>query len=117
MIEELVKEGYDLTVAFWARPIEEEKWFLYISSTVVNDKGIAMAYKIVYDAVSRMPELGFDIFDIKVLAAHDVMAQAALGIIRAEVLTGHSAGKSAEPYVGITRFRGNSLVLLCLLCP
>ena len=49
LIEVLVANGFDVRIAFWAKPTDEGKWFLYLASPIVDEKGPAAAYRFVHD--------------------------------------------------------------------
>jgi hypothetical protein len=57
LIEQLVRDGIDVTVAFWIRFQSEETtgpWF-YIVSKTVDLEGLHAAYRAVHEALNRIP--------------------------------------------------------------
>ena len=44
-IETLASTGFDVTAACWLKTVEEDRWFFYISSNFVDDRGLAAAYR------------------------------------------------------------------------
>jgi len=44
-------DGFDVRLAFWTKPTDEGKWFLYLASPVVDEKGPAAAYRLVRDVM------------------------------------------------------------------
>ena len=82
LIDALAANGFDVQVAFWAKPADSEKWYLYLASPVVDEKGSVMAYRHVFEVLDRTPNLWIDHFDIKVLRVDDSVAEAALAEAR-----------------------------------
>ena len=54
LIEALTGVGLDVRVAFWAKPTEEGKWFLYLASQLVDEKGPTVAYRKVFDVMRKI---------------------------------------------------------------
>ena len=97
MIEELRATGFEVVAAFWARLADDNAWNLYLASPAVEKQG-RDAYLKVYATIDRMPELGLDSYDVKLLRTDDAMAKAAQEAVQAK-----------PEFTGITRFRGTSL--------
>ena len=90
LLDDLAAVGFDVEVAFWARPTEVGSWYFYLASPSVDKTGALSAYRIVNAVVRKRPELGFGPLEIKLLGAKDSIAQAAL------------ASMKPKPYKGIT---------------
>jgi hypothetical protein len=56
LIEQLVRDGFDVTLAFWVRFKDEADgpWF-YIVSKTVDQEGLQAAYRAVHEAMQRRP--------------------------------------------------------------
>jgi len=80
LITELVRDGFDVTVAFWVRTSEEGLWVLYIGSTSVAAEKIGEAYGILYLSLHRIPDSGISLLDIKLVHATNPIAVAAKAI-------------------------------------
>jgi len=94
LIESLATDGFDVRIAFWAKPTDEGKWFLYLASTLVDCKGPAVAYRLVHDILRKTPDLWIDPFEIRVVGLNDSLTEAALVATR--------------PKFKFRRFRGGS---------
>jgi len=57
LIEQLLRDGFDVTIAFWIRfPFEETTgpWF-YIVSKTVDQEGLQAAYRAIHESLHRIP--------------------------------------------------------------
>lgn len=99
IVELCIKDGVDVTAAFWVKPSEDGRWYLYIATKVVEDKGLAAAFKAVYGALRRLSTPpGLDpLGDLKVIGATNPAAVDVLDI----------QSRYAAPLA--TRYRGNRL--------
>ena len=109
LIEALATAGFDVQVAFWAKPTEDGKWYLYLASPTVDQKGPAIGYTIVFGVLRQTPDLWIDPFEVKVLGLKDSVAQAALAARRSKFENGTFGIRRQKPYPGMTRFGGSVL--------
>jgi len=109
LIEALATDGFDVRVAFWAKPTDEGKWFLYLASTLVDDKGPAAAYRLVHGILRKMPDLWIDPLEIRVVGLNDSLTDAALAAIKPKVPDNPYAVRNPKPYPGMTWFGGATL--------
>ena len=109
LIEALAADGFDIRVAFWAKPTDEGKWFLYLASPMVDDKGPAAAYRLVHGILRKMPDLWIDPFEIRVVGLNDSLTEAALAAIEPKVPASPYAVRNPKPYPGMTWFGGATL--------
>ncbi len=109
LIEAVADFGYDVQIAFWAKPTEFGKWYLYLASSVVDDSGPAVAYRLVFDVLRKHSDLWIDPLDIKVIGAKDSLAQAAFSVVRPKIPASPFAIPNPKPYPGMTRFGGSAL--------
>ena len=109
LVERLTRAGFDVSLAFWLKETDAGQWYLYLSSPVFDDKGPAVAYRIVMPIVEGMPELGIDPFSIKVVGVNDSIATAARAVIKPRIPDSPFAVKNPKPYAGMTRFAGATL--------
>lgn len=109
LIEALTKSGFEVQVAFWAKPTADGKWFLYLASPFVDEKGPGEAYRHVLGVVRNAPELGVDRSEVKVLGLKDSLTQAALAVIKLRIPDSQFAAPSPKPYPGMIRFGGSAL--------
>lgn len=109
LIEALAAAGFDVRVAFWAKPTEDGKWFLYLASPAYDEKGPLAAYRFVFDVVRQVPDLGIEPLEVKVIGLNDSLAQAALALTKPTVTDRPFAVLNPKPYSGVTRFGGSVL--------
>jgi len=67
LIDHLVYDDFEVTVAFWARNAEEEQWQLYIASPCVDEKRLGLAYKKVFDSLNKLFDPWVTPLDIKLI--------------------------------------------------
>jgi hypothetical protein len=109
LIEELAADGFNVQVAFWAKPTEEERWILYLASAFVDENGPAQAYRRVHQTLRKRPDLWIDSLDIRVVGMNDSLTESALAAIRPKVPDSPFAVRNPKPFPGMTWFRGSSL--------
>jgi hypothetical protein len=109
LIQALVADGFEVRLAFWAKPTEEGKWFLYFASPVVDENGPTAAYRLIHDVMRRVPHPWIDLLDIKVVGLNDSLTEAALAVTKPTVSTSPYAARNPKPYPGMTRFGGSIL--------
>ena len=80
LVETLRGAGFDVTVGGWTKSSDEGDWYLYIASKVVDDRGIADAYRTVYSTIQANPEFGIDPFDVKLIGWQNLIARDLLDI-------------------------------------
>ena len=80
LIAGLVEDGFDVTVAFWARTSEEGLWFLYVGSASVRTMSLADAYRVVYGAVRRIPGARIPLSSIKLVDPDDPITRSAIEV-------------------------------------
>ena len=99
LVDQCIAEGVDVTAAFWIKLSEDGQWYLYIATRVVEDKGLAAAFKAVYGALQRMStSIGLDsLEDLKVIGATNPITANVL-----DIQTRYGAPLA-------TRYRGNQL--------
>lgn len=78
LIAELVIEGFDVSVAFWALSSEEAIWSLYIGSASVNATNVGDAYRTLYRCLGNLSLPRVSLSDVKLLSANDPIAEDAI---------------------------------------
>lgn len=102
LLEQLARDGFDITGAFWVRfKYEEDGPWFYLVSKTVDQKGSQAAFRDVHDSLQRIPlpwRAWFSVSDISELHL---------------VGTNHSLAKELlafrDRYSGRNRFRGVSI--------
>lgn len=82
IVEQLRHHGIEVAVACWVKATEDNRWFLYIASPIVDDRGLHGAYRAVFDVMRGLPNLWVDSLDVKLVSASHPIVQDALGIYR-----------------------------------
>ena len=91
LIDALRAKDCGIEVAFWVKESDEEKWFLYLASPCVDEKGPGEAYRLIHAILHHAPEWGIDPFEVMVVGSGNPMAQAAVTMVKSKM------------YLGITR--------------
>lgn len=78
LITNLLSDRFNVTVAFWVRTSEEGLWFFYIGSDSVRTMSLADAYRVVYNALRRIPNSTISISNIKIVDADNPIARSAI---------------------------------------
>ena len=112
LIDRLIKDGFDVRLGFWVKESDAGKWFLYLASPLVDDKGPGAAYRALLALVSAVPELGIDLYSIKLVGMNDSATEKAQEIIRPRVPDSPFAVQYARPYPGRTRFGGRKFAAM-----
>ncbi|MBY0231055.1 MAG: hypothetical protein K2W96_17360 [Gemmataceae bacterium] len=97
LVEALSTTGYLVELAFWAKPTEEGRWFLYLASRLVDEKGPAEGYRLVLGFLRDNPNPWIEPLDVRVLGLEDSMTKAVLARAKPRM-------SSLKPYPGMTRF-------------
>jgi hypothetical protein len=97
LVLQLVHDNFDVTAAFWLKLSEESRWYLYIVSKLVDDKGLAAAYQDVLNSLDKLAEPRIDWSEIKLIEPTHPMARDVI--------------KARKRYVGKvpTRYQGGQL--------
>lgn len=109
LIERLVVAGFDVQVAFWAKPTDEGKWFLYLASPIVDEKGPATAYRLVHAILRKLPALWIDPLEIRVVGLKDSLSMAASAVTKPTGSHSPFADSNPMPFPGLTWFGGAAL--------
>ena len=109
LIEQLSTDGVDVHVAFWAKPTEDGKWFLYLSSPKLDEMGPASAYRFIHRFVRERPSLLIDPLEIRVIRSNDSLTEAALAVTKPKVPNSPFAARNPKPYPRMTRIGGSTL--------
>lgn len=112
LVEELPQRGFDMTAAFWLQASENNKWYFYIVSPVVDTEGLAKAYRQLHPLVRAMPQpFWIDPLEIKLIGPNNPIAQDVLAVLR------RAAGPRACPIRWGGKYLGNVSVEEAYLYP
>jgi hypothetical protein len=67
LLDRLIRDGLEVSAAFWMYTNDNERWGLYIATESVITIGIKNSYMIVVLAQKSMPELRIDSFEVTLL--------------------------------------------------
>lgn len=111
LIEALAADGFDVRIAFWTKLADEEKRFLYLASSFVDDEGPLAAYRLVHRVLRKMPDLWMwiDPLDIRVIGLNDSLTKGALEVIKTVVPRNEFANQNPRPFPGMIRHDGSTL--------
>lgn len=109
IFEALAAAGFEVRLAFWAKPTDEGKWFLYLASPFVDEKGPAVAYRHVFQVLRTLPDLWIDRLEVRVLGLNDSLTEAALAVTKPMVPDSPFAIRNPRPYPGMIRVNGSTL--------
>lgn len=109
LIAALAAAGFDVQVAFWAKPTDEGKWFLYLSTPIVDEQGPAAAYRLVHRILRQTPDLWIEPLAIRVVGLNDSLAKAASELAQPTVPESPLAVRNPKPYPGMTQLDGSTL--------
>ena len=96
-------------MAFWAKPIDDGKWFLYLASPIVDDKGPSVAYRHVYGILRKTPDLRIDPLEIRVVGLNDSLTEGVLAVLKPKIPASPYAVRNPKPHPGMTWFGGETL--------
>ena len=80
-LEHLAHEGFEVTAALWLKASEDERWYFYIVSPLVDRDGLANAYRQLHTAVRALSQPGrIDPLEIHLIGQSNPIAKQALVI-------------------------------------
>jgi len=100
LLQLLASEGFDVRVAFWAKPLDEENWFLYLSTPVVDSEGTIRAFRSIHRIIPKQRWRWLDPFDVRVLGTSDPSTIAALDIMTPKPSSQPFATPEPAPFPG-----------------
>jgi hypothetical protein len=106
LVNQLIAGGFDVRLALWVNEADAGRWYLYLSSPVVDDKGPGAAYRVLLPLIEKMPEFGIDPRCVKLIGVNDTPAIEAQEVIRPKLANSKFATSNAKPFTGLTRFGG-----------
>jgi len=109
LLNRLGEEGFVVRAACWVKPVEEDRWSLYIATPAVDEKGIAQAYRQVYRVLRSLKGVLITDSDIKLVGEKHSVAEAALAATKPNVPNSPYAVRNPSPYPGMTRYSGSTL--------
>jgi hypothetical protein len=81
LVVQLVRDGFEVKAAFWAKTAEEGIWFLYIATPLVEQRGSAEAYRLLQASLQRLEGIPLSLADVKVIGAENPVTRDVLNIL------------------------------------
>jgi hypothetical protein len=78
LVTQLARNGFDVTAACWVKTSEEGRWFLYIASKDVEEKGPALAYRAAYGVLQSIESPWVSMSEIKLIGKNNAITQEVL---------------------------------------
>jgi hypothetical protein len=75
LLDRLREDGFDFRAACWVKPVEEDRWSLYVATPVVDQVGVLEAYRQVLRAFRSLGEVWISDSDIKLIGEKHPVAQ------------------------------------------
>jgi hypothetical protein len=82
LISQLVRNNFDVTASAWICPSEEGRWYLYVVSRTVDEKGLAVAYREAYATLRSLTEISLSVSEVKLIGPANPIAADVLEIQR-----------------------------------
>jgi hypothetical protein len=102
LMDALDQRQFEVRLALWAKPADEHRWYLYLASPFVAERGAADAYQIVNQELRKSPELQISPMQIVVLRPDDSPAREAAEMLKPEIRNSPFAVPYPKPYPGMT---------------
>jgi hypothetical protein len=80
LVEQLIRDGFDPAVAFWAQTADEGLWHLYIASNAVSPEKIGEAYGVMDQSLHKLPEPQVSFSEIKLVHPTSPLAAAVIAV-------------------------------------
>lgn len=79
LVKQLPLEGFPATAAFWIKPLEDDRWYFYIVSPLVESEGLVKAYRRLHPVIRQMPQpFRIDPLEVKLIGPSNPLARDAL---------------------------------------
>jgi hypothetical protein len=98
LLARLAKNGFAVAAACWVKTSEEERWFLYIASNAVDQKGLSAAYTDAYGALLSMDDPWISMGEIKLISPNHPIARDLVAIL--EKHSGRGPIRTNRPRIG-----------------
>lgn len=92
LLDRLAGEGVAVRAACWVKPVEEDRWTLYIATPLVDEGGKMSAYREVYRVLRQLESAWMTVSDITVVGEKHPITQELLDLQR------HFSGKAPTRY-------------------
>jgi hypothetical protein len=97
LLDQLVRDDFEVGAAFWIKTSEEGLWLLYIASPSVDEGRLGEAYGKAYASLAKVPDSSISPSDIKLVNDADPIARDVIAI------------RDRRPANVATRYRGKRI--------
>ena len=80
LIAELSRRGFDVTAAGWLKAIDTESWYLFVTSTVVDELGPLRSYRLLNETMDEIHGLRITSWRVKLIEASSATSKAIVEI-------------------------------------
>ncbi len=98
LIQSLAEEGIAIIAACWVKPIEQDRWSLFLATPLVDERGVPEAYREIYRVLRSLEPSHLSDSDINLVGANDPITRDALDI--RERFGGRLPTRSKRPQFG-----------------
>ena len=98
LVDRLDEEGIPTIIACWVKPVEQDRWSLYIATPLVDETGAAKAYREVYRVLRSLGTSSVTDSDINLVGRNDAITGDVLEIKKR--LRGKLPTRSTRPQLG-----------------
>jgi hypothetical protein len=98
LLDRLGAEGFVVRAACWVKPVEEDRWSLYIATPAVDERGPLAAYGEVLRVLRSLGKVSLTSSDIKLVGEKHPVAQGLLDILRD--FSGWTSSRARRPLLG-----------------
>jgi hypothetical protein len=78
LVEQLIKDNFDVGVAFWVKTTDDGAWQLYLASSEVGESKPSEAYRRLYYSLNSLSLMSISNLDVRLVNDSSPIAQAAI---------------------------------------
>src|SRR5262245_44344135 len=82
LIDQLAEMGFIVRAACWVKPVEEDRWTLYIASPAVDEEGSLAAYRQVLDVLRSLLDVSLDSSNLKLVGENSPVGKELVALQR-----------------------------------
>ena len=82
LILQLSRDGFVVDAAFWVKTADEGIWFLFIASPVVEERGLAGAYRALQASIQHLQGIPMSLSDVKLVGRGNPITMDVLGVLK-----------------------------------
>ncbi len=109
LLDALEASGLHVEIAFWAKPSESDKWYLYIAAPEVDSHGSRPVYGRIQEVLANQPDNWLDLLDTRVVGVTDSIAKGAAEAVKPRSRQSQLGIQNPVRHRGMTWFGGSTL--------